>query len=111
MDIRRGDIFLADFSTRGNKEYQPVLVVQSDLGNKYSETTIVAPMPDFLSKKLLPTHIGIPADVSNLGKDTVVSTEHLTTIKKTRLKKFVARMADEYMEEVVKALKIALALN
>ncbi len=111
MDVKRGDIFLADFSTGKKREEKPVLVVQNDMSNKYSETTIVAAVPDFLTEKLLPTHIDIPKDASNLGRDVIVLAEHLTTIKKSRLKKFIARIADEYMEEVEKALKISLSLE
>lgn len=111
INARRGDIFLADFSVGRQKELKPVLILQNDIANKYMDTTIVASMPDFLSKELLPTHVGFPAKMSNLGRDTVVLTEHLTTLKKSRLKKFVARVSEEYMEEVDRALKISLSLD
>ena len=107
----RGDIYYADLSVDGKTGEKPVLVVQNDMGNKYSEFTIVAEMPDHISQKLLPTHVVIPADISKLGKDTLVATEHLMTIDKNRMKRFIARVSDEYMEEIDRALKISLSLD
>ena len=111
MDIKRGDIYLADFSQGGKKALKPVLVVQNDMGNKYSGATIVVQLPDFLTEKLLPTHVAIPAEASKLGRDTVALTENLATVDKNRMKKFITRLSDEYMEEIDRALKISLSLD
>jgi mRNA interferase MazF len=111
MDVKRGDIFLADLSSGNERMLKPVLVLQNDLGNKYMDTTIIAELPDFLSKVLLPTHVALKSETTNLGRDVVVLTEHLTTIRKERLKKFIGRLGDEHMEEIGRALKISLSLD
>jgi len=113
MQIRRGEIFFADLSPVVGSEQggtRPVLVLQNDIGNQYSPTTIVAAITSQISKAKLPTHVEVTAKSSGLEKDSVILLEQVRTIDKSRLKEKVTSLNDELMEKVAQALEISLGL-
>lgn len=113
MHIRRGDIFYAQLNPVVGSEQggiRPVLVVQNDIGNQYSPTTIVAAITSQIFKAKLPTHVEINAEKSGLEKDSVILAEQIRTIDKSRLKQKVSFLDDEIMEKVNKAIEISLGL-
>src|SRR5690554_6919754 len=114
MHIRRGDVFYAQLNPVIGSEQggvRPVLVVQNDIGNQYSPTTIVAAITSQIMKAKLPTHVEISADKSGLEKDSVILMEQIRTIDKSRLKQKVVSLDEETMEKVNTALEISLGLT
>ena len=112
--VRRGDIFYADLSPIVGSEQggiRPVLIVQNDIGNKYSPTVIVSAITSQINKAKLPTHVEIRAENFGLVKDSVVLLEQVRTIDKKRLREKVGRCDDDFMEESDKALLISLGLQ
>ncbi|HOV79469.1 MAG TPA: type II toxin-antitoxin system PemK/MazF family toxin [Bacillota bacterium] len=113
MQIRRGDVFYADLSPVVGSEQggtRPVLVLQNDIGNQYSPTTIVAAITSQIEKARLPTHIEMPARPDGLEKDSVILLEQLRTIDKSRLMEKVTSLDGEMMEKVNEAVEISLGL-
>ena len=89
MTVKRGDIFYADLSPVIGSEQgglRPVLIVQNDVGNKYSPTVIAAAITSRLDKVKLPTHIDVYASNFGLAKDSVILLEQIRTIDKKRLR-------------------------
>lgn len=114
MDIFRGDIYYADLSPVVGSEQggvRPVLVLQNDVGNKYSPTVIVAAITSKLSKAKLPTHIELDKDKYNLPKDSVVLLEQIRTLDKLRLKDKVCTLDDKMMQKVEIATMISLGIT
>ena len=114
MIIRRGDIFYADLDPVVGSEQggtRPVLIVQNDIGNRYSPTVICAAITSQINKAKLPTHIEIESSLLNLEKDSVVLTEQIRTIDKKRLKEKICRIDDDLMQKVNKAIFISFGLN
>ena len=89
---------------------RPVLIVQNDVGNKYSPTIIVAAITSQINKAKLPTHIEINAGKHGLPKDSVILLEQIRTIDKRRLKERVVYLSDDLMDRVEEAMKISLGL-
>lgn len=113
MQIRRGDIFFADLSPVVGSEQggtRPVLVLQNDIGNQYSPTTIAAAITSQISKAKLPTHVEVTAKGSGLEKDSVILLEQIRTIDKTRLREKVTSLNEEIMNKVAQAVEISLGL-
>ena len=111
MNIKRGDIFYADLSPVVGSEQggiRPVLIVQNDVGNKFSPTVIAAAITSRQSKANLPTHIMLDADRSGLLKDSVVLLEQIRTIDKRRLKEKIGELPINMMARVNEALLISL---
>ncbi len=111
--VKRGDIFYADLSPVVGSEQggiRPVLVVQNDVGNKYSPTIIIAAITSQINKAKLPTHIEVFGDDYGLNKDSVVLMEQVRTIDKRRLKEKIGHLDDVLMERVDEALRISLGL-
>lgn len=114
MNIRRGDIFYADLSPVVGSEQgglRPVLIVQNDVGNKYSPTVIAAAITSKMSKAKLPTHIGVFANQVGLLKDSVILLEQIRTIDKTRLKEKMGHLDTEKMNEVNNAITVSFGLS
>ena len=114
MEINRGEIYYADLSPVVGSEQggvRPVLIVQNDVGNKYSPTIIVAAITSQLSKAKLPTHIELDKNQYNLLKDSVVLLEQLRTLDKRRLKERVCILDEVVMKKVDVAIMISLALT
>ncbi|KPU26693.1 PemK family transcriptional regulator [Caloranaerobacter sp. TR13] len=113
MIVKRGDIYYADLSPVIGSEQggvRPVLVIQNDIGNKYSPTVIVAAITSQINKAKLPTHIEISATDFGLPKDSVVLLEQIRTIDKKRLREKVGFFDEDMMERVNECLKISLGL-
>ena len=113
MIVKRGDIFYADLSPVVGSEQggvRPVLVIQNDVGNKYSPTVIVAAITSQINKAKLPTHIELTGDEYGLSKDSVVLMEQIRTIDKKRLKEKIGHMDDNISSKIDEALKISFDL-
>ncbi|MBQ9429739.1 MAG: type II toxin-antitoxin system PemK/MazF family toxin [Clostridia bacterium] len=113
MSVRRGDIYYADLSPVVGSEQgglRPVLIVQNDVGNRYSPTVIAAAITSKMSKARLPTHIDIYADRVGLARDSVVLLEQIRTIDKRRLKEKMGHLDERMMNEVNAALSISFGL-
>ena len=111
--VKRGDIFYADLSPVIGSEQggtRPVLVVQNDVGNKFSPTVIVAAITSQINKAKMPTHIEISANDFGLARDSVILLEQIRTIDKRRLKDIMRSLNPELMQEINKALCISLGL-
>lgn len=113
MVVKRGDIFYADLSPVVGSEQggtRPVLVVQNDVGNKFSPTVIISAITSKINKAKLPTHIEISAEEYGLSKDSVILLEQIRTIDKKRLREKIGRLDDELMENVNEAISVSLGL-
>ena len=85
MNIKRGELYYADLSPVVGSEQggvRPVLVVQNDVGNKYSPTVIAAAVTSKINKAKLPTHIELPSSVFGLQRDSVILLEQIRTLDK-----------------------------
>ncbi|MGL6173133.1 MAG: type II toxin-antitoxin system PemK/MazF family toxin [Cellulosilyticaceae bacterium] len=114
MQVKRGDIFYADLSPVIGSEQggvRPVLVVQNDIGNKFSPTIICAAITSKINKAKLPTHVEINATEYELVKNSVILLEQIRTIDKKRLKEKICHLDSELMKQVDKALKISFGVS
>lgn len=113
MKVKRGDVFYADLSPVVGSEQggvRPVLVVQNDVGNKYSPTVIIAAITSQVNKAKLPTHVEIKAPDVVLPKNSVILLEQIRTIDKKRLRDKIGRFNDSVMLKVDEALKVSVGL-
>ena len=113
MVIKRGDIFYADLSPVVGSEQggvRPVLIIQNDIGNKYSPTVIAAAITSQINKAKLPTHVEIKAQEYGIQKDSVILLEQIRTIDKKRLREKIGHLDDKLMEQVNDALVISVGL-
>ncbi len=115
MTIKRGDMFYADLSPVVGSEQggiRPVVIIQNDLGNKYSPTVIAAAITSQTNKNKLPTHIEIEADSEGLKSNSVVLTEQIRTIDKSRLKEKIGHIDDaSVMNKINNALGVSFGLD
>ncbi|MBR2846892.1 MAG: type II toxin-antitoxin system PemK/MazF family toxin [Clostridia bacterium] len=114
MIVKRGDIYYADLSPVIGSEQggvRPVLIVQNDIGNKYSPTVIAAAITSQINKAKMPTHIEIGAENYGLNKDSVILLEQIRTIDKQRLREKIGRLSDDLMDGVDKAIGISFGLD
>lgn len=112
--IKRGDVYYADLSPVVGSEQggiRPVLIIQNDIGNKYSPTVIVTAITSQLTKAKLPTHIELKKGQFGLPKDSVVLLEQIRTLDKRRLKDKVGALDEKYMRYVDRAMLISLGFN
>lgn len=113
MNIKRGDIYYADLSPVVGSEQggiRPVLIVQNDIGNRYSPTVIAAAITSRMGKTKLPTHIDIYADEVGLAKDSVVLLEQIRTLDKRRLREKMGHLDSTAMERVNGAISVSFGL-
>lgn len=113
-NVSRGDIFYANLNPVIGSEQggvRPVLVLQNDIGNKYSPTTIVAAITSRIKKAKLPTHVELDSEHFSLDKDSVILLEQVRTIDKRRLKEKVAHLDEATMSKIDEALQISLGLS
>ena len=114
MSVKRGDIYYADLSPVVGSEQggmRPVLIIQNDVGNRYSPTVIAAAITSRMGKTRLPTHIDIYADRAGLSKDSVVLLEQIRTLDKRRLKEKMGHLDDKMMTEVNNAIAVSFGLS
>lgn len=112
--VKRGDVFFADLDPVLGSEQggvRPVLVVQNDVGNQHSPTTIVAAITGQMCKAKLPTHVDLAGRENGLSKNSVVLVEQVRTIDKQRLKERICSLDRLLMEQVDQALQISLGLR
>lgn len=114
MSVKRGDIYYADLSPVVGSEQgglRPVLIIQNDVGNRYSPTVIAAAITSRLGKARMPTHIDVHADRVGLIKDSVILLEQMRTLDKRRLKEKMGHLDEALMEEVNRAIAVSVGLN
>lgn len=114
MSVRRGEIYYADLSPVVGSEQggvRPVLIVQNDVGNKYSPTVIAAAITSQREKSKLPTHIELEAEHCGLQKNSIVLLEQIRTIDKKRLKEKMGRLDEGSMGRIDTALSVSFGLN
>lgn len=113
-NIKRGDIYYADLSPVVGSEQgglRPVLIVQNDVGNRYSPTVIAAAITSRLGKAKLPTHIDIYAAEVGLAKDSVILLEQIRTLDKRRLREKMGHLDERIMERVNTAISVSFGLS
>ena len=114
MTVKRGEIYYADLSPVVGSEQggiRPVLIIQNDVGNKYSPTVIAAAITSQINKAKLPTHIELSALDYGLNKDSVVLLEQIRTLDKRRLKERIGELPLSTMQKVNNALLISLGFT
>ncbi|MBQ7986162.1 MAG: type II toxin-antitoxin system PemK/MazF family toxin [Clostridia bacterium] len=114
MIVKRGDIYYADLSPVIGSEQggiRPVLIIQNDVGNKYSPTVIAAAITSQIHKAKMPTHIELSASDYGLYKDSVILLEQIRTIDKKRLREKVAHLDKKLMKTVDEALSISFGID
>lgn len=113
LDIKRGDLYYADLSPVVGSEQggiRPVLIIQNDIGNKYSPTVIIAAITSQINKAKLPTHVEISANEYGLNKDSVIRLEQIRTIDKKRIREKIGCLDENVMLKVNNSLQISLGL-
>lgn len=113
--VRRGEIYYADLSPVVGSEQgglRPVLIIQNDVGNRYSPTVIAAAITSRMTKNRLPTHIDVRGSVmgAGLAKDSVILLEQIRTLDKQRLRERLGRLDDHTMALVDDALHVSFGL-
>ena len=114
MTVKRGDIYYADLSPVVGSEQggiRPVLIVQNDVGNKFSPTVIAAAITSQRDKSRLPTHINLPSNGCGLARDSIVLLEQVRTIDKRRLKERMGSLDPDAMGKIDQALSISFGLG
>ncbi|EGK09499.1 type II toxin-antitoxin system PemK/MazF family toxin [Kroppenstedtia eburnea] len=113
MIVKRGDVYFADLSPVVGSEQggvRPVLVIQNNIGNRFSPTVIVAAITAQIQKAKLPTHVEIDARNYGFDRDSVILLEQIRTIDKQRLTDKITHLDEEMMMRVNEALNISLGL-
>jgi mRNA interferase MazF len=114
VQCRRGEIHYADLSPVVSHEQggrRPVLIIQNDVGNRYSSVTIVAPLTTSFTDKVYPTEVRVRAGVAGLTHDSSILLNQIKTIDKTRLERLVGSLDAATMQRVDQAIGISLALE
>lgn len=113
MFIQRGDLFYADLSPVIGSEqggFRPVLIIQNNIGNRYSPTVIIAAITSKIRTNRLPTHVFLPGGIVGLGNDSIVLLEQVRTIDRIRLKKYIGRLDEVTMKKVDTALAVSMGM-
>lgn len=111
QEIKRGEIYYADLSPVVGSEQggiRPVIVIQNDIGNKYSPTVIIAAITSKLTKAKIPTHIELSSNIYPISKDSVILLEQIRTIDKTRLKEKICKVDNILLKRINEALLVSL---
>ena len=114
MSVKRGDIYYADLSPVVGSEQggmRPVLIIQNDVGNRYSPTVIAAAITSRMGKTRLPTHIDVYADKVGLTKDSVILLEQVRTLDKKRLGEKMGHLDEKMMTAVNNAIAVSFGLG
>ncbi len=114
MIVKRGDIYYADLRPVVGSEQggvRPVLIIQNDVGNRYSPTVIATAITSQINKAKMPTHIEIGAGGFGLSRDSVVLAEQIRTIDKRRLREKIGHLDENLMDKVNEALEISFGLS
>ena len=111
QNVKRGEIYMADLSPVVGSEQggvRPVLIIQNNIGNRYSPTVIVSAITSKLGKAKLPTHIDLPSEKYHLPKDSVALLEQIRTLDKRRLREKITCLEENKMKEINRAILISL---
>ncbi len=114
MTVKRGDIYYADLSPVIGSEQggiRPVLIVQNDVGNKFSPTVIAAAITSQKLKASLPTHIELDAECCGLAKDSIVLLEQVRTLDKKRLREHIGTLSESDMMRIDAAIIVSMGLK
>ena len=114
MSVKRGDIYYADLSPVVGSEQggiRPVLIIQNDIGNKFSPTVIAAAITSKTDKSKLPTHIDVYAEKYGLARDSVILLEQIRTLDKKRLKEKMGHLDEDIMNRVNNAITVSFGLE
>lgn len=114
MPIKRGDLFWVDLDpVKGSEQSgrRPVLVLQNDMGNAYSSTTIVAPLTTSRFAKEYPTNVSLPKGTAGLESDSTIMLSQIRVIDKARLEKKIGQLSQKFMDNVDEAVKVSLGLQ
>jgi len=114
MRIKRGEIVLVNLEPVIGSEQgriRPVLVIQNDISNEFSPTTIIAPITSKVYKKEYPTNVFIPKQNSKLDKDSTILLNQIRTIDKFRIIKKISNLNNFIMKKVDLAIKVSLGLE
>ena len=109
--IKRGEIYYADLNPVVGSEQggiRPIIVLQNDVGNKYSPTVIAAATTSRLTKAKLPTHIELTRENTPMPKDSVVLLEQIRMIDKSRIKEKIGELPPDVMQQINDALLVSL---
>lgn len=112
--LKRGDIILVDLDPVVGSEQgklRPALVIQNDIGNEFSPTTIVAPITSKVFNKGFPTNVFLSREDSKLNSDSTILLNQIRTIDKIRIKKKISELSSELVNNVDLAIKISLGLG
>ena len=113
-EVKRGEVIYADLSPVVGSEQggvRPVLIVQNDVGNRFSPTVIAAAITSKQDKTNLPTHIGLPAGTGGLSRDSVVLLEQIRTLDKRRLREKAGRVEGDVLQRIDAALEVSFGLT
>ncbi len=113
MSIKRGDLFYVDLNpTKGSEQKgrRPVLILQNDIGNEVSPTTIVAPLTTKSFTKEYPTNVDLPKGAGGLKENSTVLLSQIRTIDKSRLENKIGRLPENLMRKVDEAMRVSLGL-
>jgi len=113
ITVKRGDIYYADLSPVVGSEQggmRPVLIIQNDVGNRYSPTVIAAAITSRMGKTKLPTHIDVYAERAGLSRDSIVLLEQVRTLDKRRLKEKMGHLDEALMADIDTAIAVSLGL-
>ena len=113
LTVKRGDIYYADLSPVVGSEQggmRPVLIIQNDVGNRYSPTVIAAAITSRMGKTKLPTHIDVYAERAGLARDSIVLLEQVRTLDKRRLKEKMGHLDEALMADIDTAISVSLGL-
>ena len=114
MNVKRGDIYYADLSPVVGSEQgglRPVLIIQNDIGNRYSPTVIAAAITSRMEKNKLPTHIEVYAARVGLPRDSVILLEQIRTLDKRRLRERIGHLNENEMQRVNEAISVSFGLS
>ena len=114
MVVKRGDVFYADLRPVVGSEQggiRPVVIIQNDIGNRYSPTVICAAITSKINKAKMPTHVAIQANEFELMRDSVVLLEQIRTIDKRRLREHMGKLDDQHMLMVDNAIAVSFGLG
>ena len=114
MNVKRGDIYYADLSPVVGSEQgglRPVLIIQNDIGNRYSPTVIAAAITSRMGKNKLPTHIEVYAGKVGLARDSVILLEQIRTLDKRRLREKMGHLDEDAMARVNNAISVSFGLT
>ena len=113
MELKRGDVYVADLSPVVGSEQgglRPVVILQNDIGNKFSPTTIVGCITSKLHKSKIPTHIELDANECFLKQNSILLCEQIRTIDKSRLNEKICSLPEDVISKINSALLVSLGI-